>query len=87
MLLVCSVDVDAAVLHVCSIGEHLLGTAARFIIHAVLERKMFFLLLVNNLFAVRTYVSTAEKVLIISACAVHFTQFAMLALEKWNLCN
>jgi hypothetical protein len=36
---------------------------------------------------VRTFVLTAEEVLIISACAVHFTQFAMLALEKWNLCN
>ena len=36
---------------------------------------------------VRTYVPTAEKVLIICACAVHFIQFAMFALEKWNLCS
>lgn len=37
-----------------------------------------------NLYFVQigTYVSSAEDILIISACAVHFTRFAVPALEK-----
>ncbi|KAF8664040.1 hypothetical protein HU200_054947 [Digitaria exilis] len=38
----------------------------------------------RNLFAIGTNVSTAEEVLIFSACAVHFTRFAMTALDTYS---